>query len=321
MQNIAILTGGDSAERIISLRSAQVVYNHLPKTSYNCFLIDVNGADWSDINSGTLVDKNDFSLDIDGEKIRFHAAFAALHGSPLENGKLQGYLEIMGVPYTCCDGYTSALTMSKHHTKTQLAPYHIPMAKSELLHQNQPINMEAILGLGLPLFVKPNGGGSSFGVSKVKNVDELAPAIELAFAHDAQVLVEAAMQGREFSHGVIINAAGKPTAMPVTEIVTENEFFDFAAKYEGKSKEITPADLSPALTQQCQNRSLQLYSLLNCKGLVRFDYILVAETFMLLEVNTIPGLTENSLLPQQAQVAGISLTELFVGAIRHILPE
>jgi D-alanine-D-alanine ligase len=317
-KNIAILTGGDTAERIISLKSAAIAQKYLQNT-YNTYTIDIQGSRWQEIDTHINIDKNDFSLTKNGNKIRFDAAFAALHGAPLENGKLQGYLEMMGVPYTCCDGYTSALTMHKHNTKTQLAPYAIPMAKSVLLHKNTDFDIQNLLNLGLPMFVKPNGGGSSFGVTKVKNQEELLPAIAAAFAHDTQVLVESFMQGREFSNGVIPQGDGKVLALPITEIVPETEFFDFAAKYEGKSKEITPANLTPAQTTQCQNRSVELYNLLGCKGFVRFDYILVGEVFMFLEANTIPGMTEASLLPQQAQSAGIALTDLFVGAVQSIL--
>lgn len=311
MRNIAILTGGDSAERVISLKSGQVVRDNLPADRYRTFLIDIQQSDWKDLDSGIPIDKNDFSLTLpDGEKIRFDAAFAALHGSPLEDGKMQGYLEMLGVPYTCCDGYVSALTMSKHNTKLQLAPYQIPMAPSELLRKGEPADMERLLRLGLPLFVKPNDNGSSFGVSKVKTAEALQPAIDEAFRYSNEVMVEAFMPGREFSNGVL-RVNGEVLVLPVTEIIPESEFFDFAAKYEGKSKEVTPADLSPALTQQCRQRTGKIYELLKCKGVVRIDYILVGDTFHLLEPNTIPGISPASIVPQQALAHGWSLAEFF----------
>lgn len=311
MKNIAILTGGDSAERVISLKSGAVVRDHLPKDRYRTFLIDIQKADWKDLDTGIAVDKNDFTLTLaDGEKIRFDAAFAALHGSPLEDGKLQGYLELMGVPYTCCDGYVSALTMSKHNTKLQLAPYGIPMAPSELLRKGEPIDEVKLLQLGLPLFVKPNDNGSSFGVTKVKSAEALRPAIEEAFRYSNEVMVEAFMPGREFSNGVL-RVDGKVVVLPVTEIIPETEFFDFAAKYEGKSKEVTPADLSAELTRQCQERTGKIYDLLKCKGAIRIDYILVGDTFHLLEPNTIPGISPASIIPQQAQAHGWELGEFF----------
>lgn len=311
MKNIAILTGGDSAERVISLKSGAVVRDHLPKDRYRTFLIDIQKADWKDLDTGIAVDKNDFTLTLaDGEKIHFDAAFAALHGSPLEDGKLQGYLELMGIPYTCCDGYVSALTMSKHNTKLQLAPYGIPMAPSELLRKGEPIDEAKLLQLSLPLFVKPNDNGSSFGVTKVKTAEALRPAIDEAFGYSNEVMVEAFMPGREFSNGVL-RVDGKVVVLPVTEIIPESEFFDFAAKYEGKSKEVTPADLSAELTRQCQERTGKIYDLLKCKGAIRIDYILVGDTFHLLEPNTIPGISPASIIPQQAQAYGWGLGEFF----------
>lgn len=311
MKNIAILTGGDSAERVISLKSGQVVRANLPADLYRTFLIDIQKSDWRDLDSGIPIDKNDFSLQLpSGERIRFDAAFAALHGSPLEDGKMQGYLEMMEVPYTCCNGYVSALTMSKHNTKLQLAPYHVPMAPSELLRKGEPVDLDHLLTLGLPLFVKPNDNGSSFGVSKVKARDALLPAIEEAFRYSDEVMVEAFMPGREFSNGVL-RVNGEVVVLPVTEIIPESEFFDFAAKYEGKSKEVTPADLSPALTEQCRQWTGKIYELLKCKGVVRIDYILVGDTFHLLEPNTIPGISPASIVPQQAQAHGWSLSDFF----------
>ena len=311
MKNIAILTGGDSAERVISLKSGAVVRDHLPADRYRTFLIDIQKADWKDLDSDIEIDKNDFSLTLaDGEKVRFDAAFAALHGSPLEDGKMQGYLEMLGIPYTCCDGYVSALTMSKHNTKLQLAPYRIPMAPSELLRKGETVDMTRLQQLGLPVFVKPNDTGSSFGVTKVKTQEALMPAIEEAFRYSNEVMVEAFMPGREFSNGVL-RVNGEVVVLPITEIIPENEFFDFAAKYEGKSREVTPADLSPELTRQCQERTGKIYEILKCKGVVRIDYILVGDTFHLLEPNTIPGISPASIVPQQAQAHGWPLGEFF----------
>jgi D-alanine-D-alanine ligase len=318
MKNIAILTGGDSAERVISLKSGRVVYDHLPKDRYNLYLIDIEGAHWRHLPSGTPVDKNDFSLKLDGAHIRFDAAFAALHGSPLEDGKLQGYLELMGIPYTCCDGYVSALTMSKHNTKVQLSQLQIPMAKSVLLLRGVPADIDAIDALGFPVFVKPNTHGSSFGVTKVKSADDLASAVATAFEYDDEVMIEAFMAGREFSNGVL-RVNGEVVALPVTEIIPEDEFFTFAAKYEGRSKEVTPAELSPELTRQCQERSRLIYQALNCRGVVRIDYILVGDTFFLLEPNTIPGISPASIVPQQAVAHGWGLGEFFSLLIEEAL--
>ena len=318
MKNIAILTGGDSEERVVSLKSGQVVFDHLPTDRYRCFQIDIEGSSWTHTGTGTAVDKNDFTLTLDGEKIQFDCAFAALHGSPLEDGKLQGYLDLMNIPYTCCDGYVSALTMSKHNTKTQLQPLGIPMAKGALLSKGKKVNTTALLEMGLPLFVKPNTHGSSFGVSKVKSEDALLPAIEEAFGFDDEVLVEAFMPGREFSNGVL-RVNGEVLVLPVTEIIPDDEFFTFAAKYEGRSKEVTPADLSPELTKQVQTRTAQIYQALGCKGVVRIDFILVGDTFYLLEPNTIPGISPASIVPQQAQAYGWSLGNFFSLLIEEAL--
>ncbi|MEQ1747341.1 MAG: D-alanine--D-alanine ligase family protein [Saprospiraceae bacterium] len=320
MKNIAILTGGDSAERVISLQSGKVVYDHLPKDRYRLFLIDIQGANWHDLETGTQVDKNDFSLTLNGEKIRFDCAFAALHGSPLEDGKMQGYFDLIGLPYTCCDGYVSSLTMNKHATKQQVAPLGVPVAQSVLLRRSEPVDEAALLAMGLPLFVKPNTHGSSFGVTKVKTAEQLQPAIEAVWPYDREALVEAFMPGREFSNGVL-RTGGQVVALPVTEIIPETEFFDFAAKYEGKSEEITPAHISPELTRQCQERSRLLYEALNCQGVVRFDYILVGDTFFFLEANTIPGISPASIVPQQAREHGWELGEFFALLIEETVPQ
>lgn len=319
MKNIAILTGGDSEERVISLQSGQVVRDHLPKDRYRSFLIDVQKADWRESGSDVQVDKNDFSLALNGEKIRFDCAFAALHGTPLEDGKMQGYLEMLGIPYTCCDGYVSALTMNKHNTKLQLAQYgSVPMAKSALLRQGEKIDNERLTALGLPVFVKPNTHGSSFGVTKVKTAEALPAAIEEAFKYDREVVAESFLPGREFSNGAL-RVNGGVVVMPVTEIIPETEFFDFAAKYEGKSKEITPADLPAKLSDQCRERSRFLYEALKCRGVVRFDYILVGDTFYFLEANTIPGISPASIVPQQARAQGWELGEFFALLIEEAL--
>ncbi len=310
MKNIAILTGGDSEERVISLKSGQVVKDNLDKSQYRSFLIDIQKDAWRDLDSGLDVDKNDFSLTISGEKIKFDCAFAALHGSPLEDGKMQGYLEMLSIPYTCCNGYVSALTMNKNNTKAQLKPYAIPMAPSMLFRRNDPIDAKAILTMGLPLFVKPNDHGSSFGVTKVKTADALQPAIDEAFRYSGEVMVEAYMPGREFGNGAL-RVNGEIVVLPITEIIPETEFFDFAAKYEGKSKEVTPAELTDAQTSQCQALTLKLYDILKCTGVVRFDYILVGDTFQILEANTIPGISPASIVPQQAQAYGWTLSTFF----------
>lgn len=317
-KSIAILTGGDSAERVISLRSGEVVLRYLPQDRYEARLIDIKGADWRDVATGAPIDKNEFSLKAEGRVIRFDCAFASIHGAPLENGALQGYLDLIGLPYTCCDGYVSALTMNKYHTKLRLAPHAIPTAPCVVALRGAPVDWDRIKALGMPLFVKPNSNGSSFGASKVKSEEALPAALAEAWKYDREALVEAFVEGREFSNGVLrIN--GELKALPVTEIVPETEFFDYAAKYEGRSRELTPAPLPQPLAQQCQERSRMLYELLGCRGVVRFDYILSGDTFYFLEANTIPGISPASIVPQQAQAAGWDLGEFFALLIEESL--
>jgi D-alanine-D-alanine ligase len=317
---IAILTGGDSAERVISLKSAAVVREYLPKDLFRCFEIDIQGAAWTERHSGEPVDKNDFSLTIDGEHIRFDAAFAALHGRPLENGQLQGYLDIMGIPYTCCNGMVSALTMDKFRTKLFLQGTGIPVAQSVLVRLGDSLLTPEIQALGMPLFVKPNTLGSSFGITKVKHPEQLQEAVALAAQYDPEVLLEAFIPGREFSNGVFVHQ-GKHIALPVTEIIPQSEYFDYAAKYEGKSQEVTPANLPETLVDSCQQQSLLLYKALGCKGVVRFDYILssINEAFYFLEANTIPGISPASIVPQQATAAGWALGDFFAAQLHEIL--
>lgn len=320
MKNIAILTGGDSEERVISLKSAAIVQKHLDSSRFRSFLIDIEGQSWKDLGSGGQINRNDFSLEIGDKKIRFDAAFAALHGAPLENGQMQGYLEMMGIPYTCCDGFVSALTMNKANTKTLLAPHGVPMAKSFLLKKGQPVDFQQLATLGLPVFVKPNDHGSSFGVTKVKTAEDLPTAIEFAFSFSENVMVEAFMPGREFANGVL-RCGGEIVVLPITEIVTEDEFFTFEAKYEGRSLEITPAPLTAEQTAQAQSWTRKIYEILGCRGFVRVDYILVGEVFQLIEVNTIPGMTEASLVPQQAVAHGWTLAEFFNGVLEELLTD
>ncbi len=318
MKNIAILTGGDSEERVVSLKSSAVVKKYLDPKRFRAFEIDVKGAEWHELATGAAVDKNDFSIKVDGEKVRFHAAFAALHGAPLENGQMQGYLEMLGVPYTCCDGFVSALTMNKAATKALLAPHGVPMAPSFLLKKGENIDLEKLATLGLPVFVKPNDHGSSFGVSKVKTAAELPTAIDYAFQFSETVMVEAFMPGREFANGVM-QVGGEVVVLPITEIRPDDEFFTFQAKYEGKSVEITPAPLTPEQTALCQSWTRKIYGILGCRGFVRVDYILVGEVFQIIEVNTIPGMTDASLVPQQAVAAGMTLHEFFNGVMEEAL--
>jgi D-alanine-D-alanine ligase len=317
--HIAILMGGDSEERVISLKTAAVIHKHLHSDKLQTRLIDIEGAKWIDQESGQAIDKDDFSLKFGRKKLRFDAVFAAIHGAPLENGALQGYFEMLKIPYSCCSGFVSALTMNKHLTKTVAATLGTPMAKSLLVRKGVKYDESHLIDqLALPLFVKPNTHGSSFGVSKVKTREALKPAIDFALQYDTEAVIEQFMPGREFANGAF-RYKGKVVVLPITEIVPKNEFFDYQAKYEGASTEITPAQISPELTKQAQALTKKLYDGLGCAGVVRFDYILVGNTFQLLECNTIPGMSEASLVPQQVVAHGWTLKAFFSALIEETI--
>lgn len=306
--NIAILTGGNVAERGISLKSAKTIEKHLNPDNYNSWIIELNETQFIEQATGTVLDKNDFSLQNGTNRITFDAIFLILHGHPAEDGSIQGYFELLGIPCTGCDHFVSALTFNKQATKDFLRPYGIPMADSRLLKKGRAIDWADIESMGFPLFVKPNKNGSSYGVSKVADNSCIQTSTQKAFEFDDEVIIEQFMGGREFSNGVFRKGEAV-IVLPITEIVSENEFFDYQAKYENASKEITPAGLTATQTQECQALSKQLYELLDCKGMVRFDYILMNQAFHLLEANTIPGWSEASIFPQQVTAYGMSLTE------------
>jgi D-alanine-D-alanine ligase len=315
---IAIITGGDVAERGISLASARTVYTHLDAAKYVKYVIELTGGRFIEQGSGAPVDLNDFSLSKQGSRIHFDLAYLMLHGHPAEDGRLQGYFELIGLPYTGCDVFSSALTFDKQATKDFLRSHDVPMAESRLLRKGQAHDTKELLKLGLPLFVKPNKNGSSYGVSKVKAADQLEAAIQLAFQYDDEVVAEAFLDGKEFSCGVL-RRGGEALALPITEIVPFGEFFDYQAKYEKQSEEITPARLSESLTRKARELSRRVYLALGCRGACRVDYILVGDTFFLLEVNTIPGMSETSILPQQAIAQGWTIAELLDAVVEEAL--
>ncbi len=316
--NLAILTGGNVAERGISLKSAQTIAKFLDDQKYAAYIIELNGRAFSEQSSGIVLDMNDFSLKKGHEKIIFDLVFLILHGHPAEDGSIMGYFELLGVPCTGCDHFVSALTFNKQLTKDFLRPYGIPMADSRLLRKGEEVDVTAIKSMGFPLFVKPNKNGSSYGVSKVLDEHCIQTSLAQSFKFDDEVIVEQFMAGVEFSNGVF--RKGKEViVMPVTEIRPEKEFFDYEAKYENASQEITPANLSAELTAKCQALSKRLYELLNCKGMVRFDYILMEDTFYLLEANTIPGMSEQSIVPQQVRAMDWTLTDFLDAIIEEAL--
>lgn len=307
-QNIAILTGGNVAERGVSLRSAKNVEQHINPDKYTPYVIELNGEQLIEQKSGIQLDLNDFSLLLNQEKITFDLVVLMLHGHPAESGSILGYFELLGIPCTGCDHFVSALTFNKQRTKDFLRPYDIPMADSRLLRKGQAIDLEDIKSMGFPLFVKPNKNGSSYGITKVPDENCILTSTQKAFEFDDEVIVEQFMQGQEFSNGVF-RKGDEVIVMPITEIRTENEFFDYKAKYENESEEITPAEISDALTAQCQVRTKRIYELLNCKGGCRIDYILIDGVFHFLEINTIPGMTQESFIPQQVAAMGWELSD------------
>ncbi|MBK6946658.1 MAG: D-alanine--D-alanine ligase [Haliscomenobacter sp.] len=317
-RTLAVITGGNVAEREISLKSAETVAQHLDPSKYEVFILDLIGKIFIDKQSGARVDLNDFSLDLGDRKVTFDAVYLMLHGHPAEDGRLQGYFELLGIPYTGCDPLVSALTFDKQACKDFLKSRGIPMAPSVVVRKGMPYDQNALLKMGLPLFVKPNKNGSSFGVSKVNQPNELPQAIEKAFAFDNEVVVEAFLKGSEYSNGVLRKDGGI-VVLPITEIIPKNEFFDFKAKYENESKEITPALLPMELTRNCQEQTRKIYEALGCRGIARFDYILVDRVFYFLEANTIPGMSEASIVPQQAAAHGWTITELLEAVVQEAL--
>jgi D-alanine-D-alanine ligase len=321
MKTIAIVAGGDSSEFEVSVKSANEVGKVL-SSRYIVYIIMIRGINWYwEDQKGRYynIDKNDFTLAVNDSKIRFDAVFIAIHGTPGENGLLQGYFDMMGIPYTSCNAFCSALTFNKHATKLFLKEYNIQMAEAILIRKGETTDPGSIMRkTGLPCFVKPNDSGSSFGVTKVKKRGELMPAIETAFKESNEVMIEAFMKGREVACGVV-KTKNKKLVLPVTEIISKNEFFDYKAKYTpGRSDEVTPADMPEIIRDEIQRLSSLISDLLGCKGIVRVDFIVVSNKPWFLEINTVPGMTPESLVPKQAEAAGIALEDLYSMVIENL---
>ncbi len=314
--------GGYSSEVAISIKSGNVVYKHLDAEKYNSYRIHIVKEGWfyidSDENKHT-VNKDDFSIEINGEKIVFDCVFNAIHGAPGENGTILAYFDLLGIKHTSAPFYQMALTFNKRDTLSVLQKYNIPTAKSVYLNKGNSVDpSEIVEKVGLPCFVKPNNAGSSFGISKVYEAHKLYDAIDKAYQEDSEILIESFLEGTEVSVGVI-QYKSEVLVLPMTEIVSENDFFDYEAKYEGKSQEITPARISKEEEEKVKLIARKVYTVLNMSGFSRSEYILVNGEPHFLEMNTVPGLTEESILPQQANEAGISLSELFDNAIQNQL--
>ncbi len=313
--NIALLAGGNSSEREIALQSAAQIYRALDKERYNIFLIDLNHRNWSyTAADGSVwqVDKNDFSISVKGEKTIFDYALILIHGTPGEDGKLQGYLEMMEIPFSSCSMTSSVITFDKMTTKQTLRGK-VNLAREVFLRRGEAYNGDKIVAeLGLPLFVKPNASGSSFGVTRVTKAEELDKAIALAFTESDEILIEECITGREMGCGVMI-AGGKEYIFPITEIIAKNAFFDYEAKYTaGMSEEITPADITEEVKRELNRMTLEAYRTCRCSGVVRVDFIVTEEGKpYLIELNSIPGMSGGSIVPKQAREMGISLGELY----------
>ena len=315
-KNVAFVTGGYSTEAVISYKSAITIENNLDRDKYNIYKIDITPQGWWYENGDqkTAVDRNDFTINRGDKKIKFDAVFIGIHGTPGEDGKLQGYFDLMNLPYTSCDAATSALTFNKRYTVAVAAFAGIGVAKSLHLFKHTSIdNTEILKRLQLPVFVKPNNGGSSIGMSKVSKGEDLAAALEKAFKEDDQVLVEEFIAGREFTIGVF-KSKGEIVTLPFTEVKTHKEFFDFEAKYTpGMSEEITPAKVDESIAQKVRETAKKVYRTFNCRGVVRMDFIFHEEKKepYLLEINTVPGQSEASIVPQQVKANGWTLKDFY----------
>lgn len=322
-KKIAIIAGGDSGEYTISINSASMVSAQIDKSKYNLYLIIIKGKNWT-YNHPDLgdiqIDKNDFSLNIENKKIVFDLVFNLIHGSPGENGKLQGYFDMLGLPYTSSNAVTSALTFNKAYCNHVVQASGVAVSKNVHLFKRDKYNLNILLqNINLPAFIKPNQGGSSVGMSKVSHPEELKPALDKAFAEDDEILIEEYIKGRELTCGAF-KFNGEIMSFPVTEIISKKEFFDYEAKYnKAFADEITPADISEELKEEIQKTSANLYKVLNCKGIVRFDFIATEEKLWFLEVNTVPGMSDASIIPQQIQVMGYSPKEFYSMIIEEAL--
>ncbi len=322
-RNIAIVCGGDSSEHDVSLRSAQGIYSFIDKERYNAFIVDVKGTNWQvELPDGTTsrVNMNDFSYKADGKTCFFDYAYITIHGTPGENGIMQGYFDLVGIPYSTSDVLVEAMTFNKFVLNQYLRGYGVRVAESVLIRRGQEsvINKKKIIDtVGMPCFVKPANDGSSFGVSKVKKPDQLAAALRVAMMESDEVMVESFLEGTEITVGCY-KTKEKEVVFPVTEVVTKNEFFDYDAKYNGQVEEITPARISPELSERAQKLTSAIYDILHCRGIIRIDYIISPQgDITMLEINTTPGMTATSFIPQQVKAAGLNMGDVLTDIIEN----
>ncbi len=326
-RNIAIVCGGDSSEHDVSMNSAQGLYSFFDKERYNVYIVDVEGSNWHvNFEDGTTapIDRNDFSFVKDGKAVVFDYAYITIHGTPGENGLMQGYFELVKVPYSTSGVLVEAMTFDKYVLNNYLKGYGVNVANSLLLRrgeENKYSDEEIERLIGMPCFVKPAADGSSFGVSKVKNTDQLAPALRVAFMESNEVMIESFLDGTEISIGCY-KTKKKSVVFPATEVVTSNEFFDYNAKYNGEVKEITPARLSPDTAARVAEETSRIYDILRCNGIIRVDYIITKDEngndkINMLEVNTTPGMTATSFIPQQVRAAGLDIKDVLTDIVEN----
>lgn len=318
-KNIAVVGGGDSSEIVVSLKSVKGVASFIDSSKYNIYELILEKTKWRAIlpdNTEVPVDKSDFSITVKGAKITFACAYITIHGTPGEDGILQGYFETIGMPYTTCNVLVSSLTFNKKVCNTYLRNFGVKVAPASYVRKGEQLNASKIIDeLGLPCFVKPVAGGSSFGVTKVTQASQMIPAIEKAFTESSDVVIEHFLDGTEITHG-LYKTTSKETLFPITEVIPKNDFFDFEAKYTaGMAEEITPARISSDIADEVRKISSHIYDLLGCNGIVRIDYIICDKVPYLLEVNTTPGMTLTSFIPQQIRAAGIPIGDVFTDII------
>ena len=324
-RTIAIVCGGDSSEHDVSLRSGQGLYSFFDKERYHIYLVDVKGTDWHvafDNGETAEIDKNDFSFVKDGKHIYFDYAYITIHGQPGENGVMQGYFDLIHLPYSTSGVLVEAMTFDKYVLNNYLRGFGVNVADSILLRRGEQYDEDEIAErIGMPCFVKPAADGSSFGVSKVKNADQLAPALRVAFMESNEVMIEGFLDGTEISQG-IYKTAEKTVVLPATEVVTSNEFFDYDAKYNGQVQEITPARLSPETAEEVVKTTSRIYDILHANGIIRIDYIISKDKdgkdkVNMLEINTTPGMTVTSFIPQQVRAAGLDIKDVLSDIVEN----
>ncbi|MBM6959331.1 D-alanine--D-alanine ligase [Bacteroides caecigallinarum] len=318
-RTVAIIAGGDSSEHEVSMNSAKGIYSFIDKEKYNLYIVELSKKAWEAVladGTRSKIDKNDFSFMDGDKKVKPDFAYITIHGTPGENGILQGYFELLDIPYSTCDVLVSAMTFSKFTLNQYLKGFGIRVAESMLVNKRFGIeDKDVIEKIGLPCFIKPNASGSSFGVTKVKTADQIQPALKAAFAESDDVMIEAFMDGIELANGCY-KTKNKSVVFPITEVVSDNEFFDYNAKYKGEVTEITPARLSPELTERVKKLTSAVYDILGCKGIVRVDYIITeGEKINMLEINTTPGMTSTSFIPQQVKAAGLDMKDVMTDII------